>query len=432
MSIFTGPMRQHLDGHKELTEHVAVATLATPEKVYIPLAVMNSANYELAVEAGAKVKVGTKIALIKGSFWNIPLFSSVSGTVAGVEKVMTTALKPGDHLVIESDGLQEEEAPLQPIDPKSASREELINFMHEAGIVGCGGAGFPTYCKYPVDKAYEHILINGVECEPYLTSDANMMELFTKELIVGTAAMVKMAQTKDAVIAIKETHPELIKKVQDEIAASGESNITVHVCPDVFPMGWERTVTYEIFKKRYDRLPGEVGVIVDNASTAISFAQAMLTGMPITKKLVTVSGDAVKEPKNVWAPVGTKAKALTAAAGGYSAEDVICLAGGPMMGKAVTSDEWCINSYNNAITVLETKPVVQDACLRCGACTEHCPAGLQPCRIRQAEKTGDVDGMKAQDIMKCIECGLCSAVCPSHLDVTESIRRGKRRMALIK
>ena len=253
---------------------------------------------------------------------------------------------------------------------------------------------------------------------------------YTKELIIGTETMVKMAQANAAIIAIKKTKVDLIKKVREALVDT--PNITVREVPDVYPMGWERTVVYEVFKKRYDRLPGEVGVIVDNATTAISFAQALLEGTGITHKMVTVSGDAIKTPRNVWVPVGTKVKEIVAKLGGYTCEDVLCLAGGPMMGRSVINDEWVISPYTNAVTILETKPIDSVACLRCGQCSEHCPAGLQPVRIRQAEKAGDVETIKANDVMSCIECGMCTYICPSKLDVTESVRRAKRRVQLLK
>lgn len=431
MSLFTGPMRQHLDGQKELTEHEEVVVIEAPEKVYIPLYNMNSTTFEVHVKEGDQVKVGTKVATRNDNFI-VPVFSSVSGTVVGVENVMTPTLKPLPHLVIANDGKNEKVQSFTPIDYKTASREELIAFMKDAGIVGCGGAGFPTYIKYQGAKDCHSILINGVECEPFITADAKMMERYSKELVCGVAAMIKMAQAQKAIIAIKKTHQETIKIVRDAIAASKETNITVSEVPDVYPMGWERTVVYEVFKKRYDRLPGEVGVIVDNATTAISFALAMMEGIAITHKMVTVSGDAIKTCRNVWVPVGTKVKEITKLLGGYTKEDILLLSGGPMMGRAVINDEWVIGTYTNAVTILETKPIDSVACLRCGTCSEHCPAGLQPVRIRQAEKAGDVDTIQANDVMSCIECGLCTYICPSKLDVTESVRRAKRRVQLLK
>ncbi|MBE6114103.1 MAG: RnfABCDGE type electron transport complex subunit C [Erysipelotrichaceae bacterium] len=427
MAIFTGPMCQHVDGKKELTAHESVVTVQASSKVYIPLIHMNSTKFEVHVNEGDHVKIGTKLATRNDNFI-VPVFSSVSGTVGKIVNIMHPSLRVQPHLEIISDGLNEEEPSFDPISPHS-SREELITFMKDAGIVGCGGAGFPAYIKYQGAKDIHTVVINGVECEPYITADAVMMEKYTKELVIGASTMVKMAMAKEAVIAIKSTKVELIKHVRE--ALQGVENVRVAEVRDVYPMGWERTVVFELFKKRYDRLPGEIGVIVSNATTAISFAQAMLEGHGITHKMVTVSGDAIK-PANVWVPVGMQVKEIVEKLGGYLAEDVLLIAGGPMMGKTVINDQFVISSYSNAITILKTTPIDSVACLRCGSCTDHCPAGIQPVRIRQLEKAGDIDGLKTMDVMSCIECGLCTYVCPSKLDVTESVRRAKRRIQLLK
>lgn len=429
MAIFTGPMCQHLDGKKELTAHEPVVTLEASEKVYIPLIHGNSTKFDILVNEGDHVKVGTKLAVRNDNFI-VPVFSSVSGVVGKVVNIMHPSLKPQPHLEIISDGKNEREQSFAPIDYAKASKDELVAFMKDAGIVGCGGAGFPTYIKYQGAKDIHTVLINGVECEPYITADATMMEKYTKELILGAQIMTKMAGAKEAIIAIKKTKVELIKHVRE--ALNGVEGVRVAEVRDVYPMGWERTVIYEIFKKRYDRLPGEIGIIVNNATTAISFAQAMVDGMGITHKMVTVSGDAITKPANVWVPVGIQVAEIVKNLGGYSAEDVLLIAGGPMMGKTVINDQFVISSYTNAITILKTKPINSVACLRCGSCSDHCPAGVQPVRIRQAEKAGDVDTLKAMDINSCIECGLCTYVCPSKLDVTESVRRAKRRLSLVK
>ena len=427
MAIFTGPMCQHVDGKKELTAHESVVTVQASSKVYIPLIHMNSTKFEVHVNEGDHVKIGTKLATRNDNFI-VPVFSSVSGTVGKIVNIMHPSLRVQPHLEIISDGLNEEEPSFDPISPHS-SREELITFMKDAGIVGCGGAGFPAYIKYQGAKDIHTVVINGVECEPYITADAVMMEKYTKELVIGASTMVKMAMAKEAVIAIKSTKVELIKHVRE--ALQGVENVRVAEVRDVYPMGWERTVVFELLKKRYDRLPGEIGVIVSNATTAISFAQAMLEGHGITHKMVTVSGDAIK-PANVWVPVGMQVKEIVEKLGGYLAEDVLLIAGGPMMGKTVINDQFVISSYSNAITILKTTPIDSVACLRCGSCTDHCPAGIQPVRIRQLEKAGDIDGLKTMDVMSCIECGLCTYVCPSKLDVTESVRRAKRRIQLLK
>ena len=427
MSLLTGPMRKHLNGHKELTSHTELIKVEAGSLVYIPLINGNSKAVEVLVKEGDRVKVGTMVAK-RNDHFTVPYFSSVSGTVVGTQKLMHASLQPVDHLVIENDGQYEQEQPFGTLDYQTASNEELVNFMMNAGIVGCGGAGFPSYVKYRGVKGIELLIINAVECEPYITADYRNTSDHLQDLVTGVKAMLKMSGAREAAIAIKKTKKDFIPLVAE--AFKDCNNIRVHEVPDVYPMGWERTLVYEITKKRYEKLPGEVGVIVNNATTAVAFGQALTQGRPIVEKVVTVSGDAVHTPANVLVPVGVKAADVIAACGGYSAEDVLLIAGGPMMGKTITSDQFVITPYSNALTVLKNEPVNTVACLRCGRCSDHCPAGLQPVRINQAEKSKNVDMMAKLSVMDCIECGMCTYVCPSKIDVTEGVRRAKRYMAL--
>ena len=302
--------------------------------------------------------------------------------------------------------------------------------MMNAGIIGLGGAGFPTYVKYKFAKDITKLIINAVECEPFITADYKMVQAHKEEFVTGIAAMKKMAMAPEVVIAIKKTHPDLIKFVEDAI--KGIEGCSVKAVPDVYPMGWERVLVREIMHKEYDRLPSEVGAIVNNATTAIAFGEALLYGKPIVTKTLTVSGNAVKEPMNVSVPVGVPASEVIAACGGYTCEEVKLIAGGPMMGKTIVNDMFVVDRNMNAITVLENKPFDSIACLRCGKCSDHCPAGLQPVRIAQANKTNDKATVEKLCAMDCIECGLCTYICPSRLDVTENVRRAKRQLMLAK
>jgi len=309
------------------------------------------------------------------------------------------------------------------LDAVKATREELITFMMNAGIVGCGGAGFPTYIKYRDAKDVHTLLINAVECEPYITADYKIINDQLDDLVYGVSTMLKMSEAKEAIIAIKKTKKDLIGKVNK--ALEGQSNIRVQEVPDQYPMGWERTLVYEIFKKRYNKLPGEVGVIVNNATTAIAFAEALKSGKPILEKICTFSGEGLNHPTNVKVPVGVTVKEIVEQIGGYAAEEVIVVGGGPMMGRAQTNDEVVITTSSNAIIIVKPEPVDTIACLRCGRCNDHCPAGLLPVRINNAEAVGDVKLLQKLRADQCIECGMCTYVCPSKIEVTESVRRGK-------
>ncbi|MEG0358690.1 MAG: RnfABCDGE type electron transport complex subunit C [Anaerorhabdus sp.] len=428
MSFIIGPMRKHVNGHKELTSHGDIVKISAPKTIAIPLA-NGASDADLLVKEGDIVKVGTKIAQCNGKF-TIPLFSSVSGTVKGVEKRMGAGLKQVDHLLIENDDQYTFEAPFAPIDFEKATREELFDFTMNAGIVGCGGAGFPTYVKYKFAVDVQLLIINAVECEPYITADYKEMHEHIEDLVVGVKAMVKMAGAPVAKLAIKATKKDFIPVLNE--AFKDAKNIEVVAVPDVYPMGWERTLVYELTKKRYERLPIEVGCVVSNATTAIALGQALTKGKPIVEKIVTVSGDGIKKPTNVLTPVGVSAHDIIEQIGGYASEDVLLIAGGPMMGKTINTDAFVITPSSNALTVFINKEVREIACLRCGKCSDHCPAGLQPVRINNAAKANNIDALTKLCVNDCIECGMCSYICPSKIDVTEGVRRAKRNMALVK
>lgn len=427
MSLFKGPMHQHIPGHKDLTDSKDVQVLKPKQQVYIPLCAGHSVNFELLVNEGDHVYVGTKIAVCNEKMI-VPIYSSVSGTVGKVQKMMHATLKPQNHLVIESDGKYETKQAFKPLDYQKAGKEELVDFMMNAGIVGCGGAGFPSYIKYKFAKDIKKLIIDAVECEPYITADYKMIQANLDLMVTGILAMKKMAQAQEAVITIKKTHPELIKQVQEAIG--NIADVVVTAVPDVYPMGWERTLVRQIMKQDYEKLPSEIGAVVNNASTAIAFGNALINGMPITEKMLTVSGDGIKNPLNVRVPVGMQVKEIMEACGGYTAEDVKLIAGGPMMGKTIVNDQFVIDRPSNAITVLKTIPYKDVACLRCGQCSDHCPAGLQPVRIAQSLNAKDKAMMDRLSVMDCIECGLCTYVCPSRLDVTENVRKAKRQIQL--
>jgi electron transport complex protein RnfC len=426
MSFLTGPMHMHLNGHKDLTDHTEVLKLAEPDVVRIPL-INGNAPCAPLVKTGDHVKVGTKIAERNDHFY-LPLFSPVSGTVTGIEKMITAGLTPADHLVIENDHKDETERSFAPFDLEKADWQQLLDFVKNAGMLGCGGAGFPTYVKYMKPDGVSLLIINAVECEPFITSDYRMCYTYPDLLKTGAKALLKLSTAEKGCIAIKEDKKDLIEVLKKEFADTPE--IEIRTVPDLYPMGWERTLVYQLTGKRYSKFPFEAGCIVNNATTAISLGNAIANGMPITRKIVTVSGDGVAKPQNVEVVVGTSAHDIIEACGGYTGEDVLLIAGGPMMGKTNTGDKFVIGPASNALTVMVNREPYSVKCLRCGRCTEVCPAGLQPVRINMSEKIHDVDALDRLAVNECIECGLCTYVCPSYLNVTEGIRKAKKYLAL--
>ena len=422
MSFLTGPMNHHLEGHKEITKHADVLKTIDPDVVWIPL-VNGNAPCKPLVGIGDEVKVGTKIAERNDHFY-LPLFSPVSGTVTGIEKFMTSGMAQADHLRIQNDHKHTEVRAFPEFDAEKASWEELLEFVKNAGMLGLGGAGFPTYVKYLKPENVELFIVNAVECEPYLTADYKNIEENIDLLKTGTLALYKLSKAKKGCVAIKEDKKEQIKALKETFAGTP---IEIRTVPDLYPMGWERTLVFQLTGRRYDKLPIEAGCILNNASTAIALGNAIDNGHPITHKYLTVSGEAIKNPQNVYVPVGTKAHEIIDACGGYidGIEDVLLIAGGPMMGRTIPNDQFVIAPQNNGLTVMPTEDKDEVKCLRCGRCTETCPSGLQPVRIQMSAAIFDEAELNKLYVMDCIECGMCTYVCPSKIDVTENVRRAK-------
>lgn len=428
MSILSGKGKVKLNGQKALTKDKPILPIEAPDVVYIPLCLGMATDFDVHVKVGDHVCIGTKLATRQSMY--VPIYSSVSGTVTGIEKRMHASKRMQEHIVIENDHQNERVKALDIENPDDMTQEEVFNAIKELGIVGLGGSGFPTYIKYQNPQNIETILINGVECEPFLTSDHLAMKRDIKALFDGTQFLIKAAGAKNAIIAIKEHKPDLMEMLVEE--AKNYSNITPREVPDRYPMGWERVLVETVFKKEYDMLPAEIGVIVNNSSTAIALSKGIRQGEAITHRVVTMSGNGLKNPQNVDVVVGTPVHDIIEKIGGYVDDDCdgYVLAGGPMMGPSIMNDTFVICTYHNGITVMKHEDVKSLPCLKCGECTLHCPAHLQPVRIMQAEKAGNVELAEKLDVTRCVGCGMCTYVCPSKIEVTDMVAKAKRRVQL--
>lgn len=422
MPSLIGPMQNHIEGHKELTEKNEIARVHCNE-LAIALTVGAHACKPM-VKVGDYVKIGQIIGLRDDHFY-VPIFSSVSGEVVAIEKRMSARLLPCEHVVIE-DNHKEEKVHFSNVNFDS-SREEIINYMKEIGLLGQGGAGFPSYLKYQTDKC-ETLIINAVECEPYITADIRNIEENIEDFKAGVKVLFKTSLAKKCVIAIKGIHTQLIGELKDLF--KDEENIEVRTLKNVYPMGWERTLTYEVLGKRYNKLPIEAGAIVSNATTAITLAKTIKTKTYVNERIVTVSGDNIKKPKNVLCKIGTPISKLFEVCGGIKESPTIVLMGGPMMGVSVTKDEVSITSINNAVLAFKDKEIKKYPCLRCGRCVEHCPSSLEPVSIVEAYEYTDIDRLEKLHVTDCVECGMCTYICPSKIEVTENIRRAKKLYAV--
>lgn len=429
MPFLLGPLRKHIPGLKELTDHNEILNIPSPKEVLVPLMAMNSQELEVYVNEGDTVLVNQKIAA-RNDHFVIPLFSPVSGVVKGFrDEFHSWGGRKVKHIVIENDEQYNQVAPT-PLDYTTATKDEIVEHIMNMGIIGCGGAGFPTYLKYKPMKETPYLIINAVECEPYLTQDYRNVLNYLDELVNGVHILQKAGNAQKTLVAIKEDKVSAIAQLKEAFAS--DKSVEVVGVPNVYPMGWERTLVYELIKKRYDRLPSEVGAVVNNATTAIMVSRAFTKGVPITEKLVTVSGDGVKEPHNCLVRLGTPIGQVVEACGGYKDENVHVIHGGPMMGKTMLSDQVVINPTSNSLTVLVERVIDPIGCLRCAACVDHCPSGLMPVKIQDAEKSKNLDLIAKLDANACIECGMCTYVCPSKIDVTENVRRAKNALRLRK
>jgi electron transport complex protein RnfC len=355
----------------------------------------------------------------------VPFFTSVSGKVTSKESLYHPLIgRIVPHFVIANDYQYRRANTLKPL-TMDATAAEIVLRIKEGGLTGLGGSGFPTYIKYQSPKNIEYILINGVECEPYLSTDYQAAQIYAQALIQGALLLQRAGEAKKVVIAFKKTKVAIKEALEPFIQAYPD--ITLVAVPDLYPMGWERTLIRQIFKREYDKLPMEVGIIVSNLTTAIAVRDLVLDGQPVLERIITVSGEAIQRPTNIKIPIGVLMANVVRALGGYTRDDVSAFVGGPMSARAVLDDQFAMQPHFGGFTVLPPVSSQEEPCLRCGACTSNCPAHLQPIEIKLALDSNNTARLMKLDAMKCVECGICTYVCPSKIEVTESVRQAKIR-----
>ncbi len=423
MRLFSTIGRRKIVGHKKESLVLDPVELAIEKvtHVYFPLVAGNGAPYNPLVKVGDKVKIGTKIAFREQ--FSVPLFSSVSGEVVGIEKRFNAVTgRQCDHLVIKNDYKCTKDVPLKKVG-LDESKEAIVSGIKEAGIVGLGGAAFPTWVKYNNVANIHTVVINAVECEPYLTTDFISATENASKIVGGARYLQKAAGAPKIIIAIK-VHKDAARDAL--IAAASEfEDIKIVEVPDRYPMGWEATLIYELFKKRYAKLPAEVGVVVNNSTTAMEVYEALVNGEPITKRLITISGNAVKNARNIYVPVGTLAEVVLAEFEIEQEKELNLLAGGPMTSGPQPNASFALQAAHGGLTVLERVKFRSIPCLRCGACTANCPAGIQPVEIMRAFEARDYVRLEKLETLRCVDCGLCSYVCPSKIEVSDFVKKAK-------
>ena len=421
----------HLPGYKEKTRGLAIIPANIPTKVYLPVSQHIGAPCIPLVEVGSEVKKGQKIATGKG-FVTSPIYASVSGKVVAIEKRQHPGGNFIDCIVIENDGREEWADTVKPNShPEDLSPEEIRNIVFESGIVGLGGATFPAHVKFaPVEgKKAEYIILNGVECEPYITADHRLMLEKADRVVAGLRYIMKCTDCLQGIIAIEENKPDAIALMKKAVAA--EKNIRVQALKEKYPQGSEKHLIYACTKREVPvgKLPLDVGVIVNNVGTAVAIADAVELGIPLIERVVTLSGDGIRNPANYLVRLGTLFSDLIEQSGGFTGETERIISGGLMMGKAVyTADVPVIKGSSGIVVLKKTsrKKVRETNCVRCGKCIEACPLFLEPTTITKLVKRGLWEEAEENNAMSCIECGSCVFVCPARIPLVQYVRRAKQ------
>ena len=420
----------------KLTAEVATQVAPLPTQAVFPLSQHIGAPAKPVVGKGDQVKVGTLLAEA-GGFVSAPIYSSVSGTIVKIDTIVdaTGYRKPAIFIKVEGDEWEEgidRSDQLETLDAHpELTPEEIVERVKQAGITGMGGAGFPTHvklCPPPTAKA-ECVIINAVECEPYITSDYRLMMEHADEIVVGLQLLMKAAKVERGYIGIEENKPKAIDLLAEK--TSGLAGIEVVPLKMKYPQGGEKQLVDAVIGRQVPAppaIPVNVGAIVQNVGTAFAVYQAVMKRKPLFERYTTVSGKELKNPANFLVRMGTPMSQLIDLCGGMPEGDNKVLAGGPMMGRALMTTEVPICKGTNAVTILSGKDAVrQEAqpCIRCAKCVSACPMGLEPYLLSKLSARHLYDRAEELDITSCISCGSCQFTCPSHRPLLDQIALGK-------
>lgn len=423
----------------KLTAHVSIEPLPLPAFVTIPVIQHIGAPAKINVQVGDTVKVGQIIAAHEG-FVSSNIHASVSGTVTGIHNAMDSSGFKHTAIDIQRDG----DDWIESIDRSDTlitdirlNQKEIVSRIMEMGVVGMGGAAFPSHVKLsvPEGKHVDHLIINGVECEPYLTADHRLMLEKSKELIVGIRILMKALGVDKAIIGIENNKADAIELLDKLV--QHEPGITVEALEVQYPQGSEKQLIQALLDREVPSggLPSDVGVIVHNVGTTVAIYEAVQKNKPLIERVVTVSGKEVRRPSNFMVRLGTPVIDLLVAAGGIPDHTGKIVSGGPMMGKAIADLNVPVAKGMSGILLIpeeESKRGESYNCVHCGKCIEVCPMGLEPYQLLLLSKKGNNARAKEEHILDCIECGSCAFVCPSNRPILDYIRLGKTQVRKLK
>lgn len=415
----------HPSERKEFTEHLPLKKFPDPEVVVIPLSMHAGAPAEPVVQVGDTVKVGQKIGEA-AAFISSPVHSSVSGTVTAIETRRHATRGECLSVVIQSDGKNTLHESVQPHKAlEDLTPDEIVDIVREAGIVGMGGAGFPTAVKLKPAKPVDTVLLNGCECEPLLTADHRVLLEYADDVIYGLKAMIKTVGAEKGIIVIEDNKQDAIELMEDKTADC--ENIEVVAAKTKYPQGAEKMLIKRVLKRQVPSggLPADVGCVVANVSTTKAISDAIQKGMPLIERVVTMTGERLKNPGNYIVKIGTSTKELIDYCGGITGGDVTIKAGGPMMGFDLSDPDVPIMKGSNGIIAVDTDHTAEQPCIKCGRCVDVCPMELSPLYFSKYADEENWQGMKEKNVMDCIECRSCEYICSSKIPLVTKIKAGK-------
>ena len=418
--------------HRKNTKDSKPVRMAAPQLLYFPAVQCIGAPGKLCVKVGDEVKVGSML-FEAGGFVGSPIYSSVSGKVKKIEDMLQSNGSYAQCVVVENDGEMTVDENVKV--PEVYDYQSFIDAVCASGVVGLGGAGFPTAVKLDVKdlSRIDAIVINGAECEPYITSDTRTMIDRADDISEGIELLKKYLDAKKIIFGIEKNKPECISKMKEVVKASA-GIVEIKALPSAYPQGAEKVLIYHTTGKVVEegKLPIDVGVVVLNCTTLATIASYIRTGMPLVEKCVTVDGGAVNTAQNVIVPIGTPASAVFEFCGGFKVEPEKVIYGGPMMGVSVADTSVPILKQTNALLAFnekEAKVKKTTSCIRCGRCTNSCPFGLAPVAFAKALEQKDMEALADLHANLCMECGCCAFVCPASIPLVQKNKMAKAALA---